>query len=277
MTEKYSNQYEVLNNISKYINTGREDYITRYKNLRYMVINSTFRQDLLEILSQKNISFLDYVQELLVKRKKQTTHEKDSYATIEKKVILELQELVSVMTTKYGSRTAKCNLEDFLKTGNPSRITRDNDLRNRIVNSSFRFDLKNILDKRNISLEDYIRVVSSVSIEPKEIFLEQAIMETYNKYENLHLNGNCEYGGFDYAVSAVIQLAEKNSYKGFTRDNGARDNLMINVTKDDILKIISKDSGIEYFPNKNYTHDEIELLAEQYVTRFLEVNKNKSL
>lgn len=281
MMEKNPNQYEVLDTIYNYLMNGRQNLITRHKNLRYMVIDSSFREDLMLILKTKKISFLDYVQQFLANRKQQTTqvgnNSKDSYKTNEKFVILSIREYFSIMDAKYGHKTALDNLKDFLNDGSPTMITRDNDLRFKLVNSTFRMDLINILRERNISLSDYIRAISGVTIEPKEVYLEQAIMETYTKYEELFQNGSSEYSGIDFVTSAIIQLGSRGIYSGFTRNNNARENLMTHVTPADLLKIMSKDSGFDYDPNRRFTRQEITLLSEQYVARILENNLHKSL
>lgn len=279
MVEKYGDQYAVLNNINHYIMSGNESYITRYKNLRYMVADSSFREDLLEILRNKRMRFMDYAQEVLRQRKQQTitegSNEKEARSTIEKSVILTIQEILEVMTNKYGERTARSNLDRFLRTGEPTMLTRDFNLRERVVNSSFRMDLREILTQRGLRLEDYLKIVAESRVLQSEVYLEEAILTTYAKYEAKFQEGTSLTSGKDFVTASLIQLIEHGEYYGFTRDNNARQNLMNYVSVVEVANIIKKEFGLE--ENQQISRYEISKMAEQYIERVLENNHQRKL
>lgn len=279
MVEKYGDQYAVLNNISHYVMSNDVSYITRFKNLRYMVADSSFREDLIEILRNKRMRFMDYAQEVLRQRKQQTitenSNEKEARSTIEKSVILTVQEILEVMTNKYGERTAVANLERFLRTGEPNMITRDFNLRERVVNSSFRMDLREILTQRGLRLSDYLKVVAESKILQSEVYLEQAILTTYDKYEAKFQAGLSRTTGRDFVISSLSQLIEHGEYYGFTRDNNARQNLMNYVSVAEVANIIKKEFGLE--AEEQISLYEISVMAEQYIDRVLENNPKRKL
>jgi hypothetical protein len=244
-----------------------------------MVADSSFREDLIEILRNKRMSFMDYAQEVLRQRKQQNitenSNEKEARSTIEKSVILTVQEILEVMTNKYGERTAVANLERFLRTGEPNMITRDFNLRERVVNSSFRMDLREILTQRGLRLSDYLKVVAESKILQSEVYLEQAILTTYDKYEAKFQAGLSRTTGRDFVISSLSQLIEHGEYYGFTRDNNARQNLMNYVSVAEVANIIKKEFGLE--AEEQISLYEISVMAEQYIDRVLENNPKRKL
>ena len=244
-----------------------------------MVADSSFREDLLEILRNKRMRFMDYAQEVLRQRKQQTitegSNEKEARSTIEKSVILTIQEILEVMTNKYGERTARSNLDRFLKTGEPTMLTRDFNLRERVVNSSFRMDLREILTQRGLRLEDYLKIVAESKVLQSEVYLEEAILTTYAKYEAKYQEGTSLTNGKDFVTASLIQLIEHGEYYGFTRDNNARRNLMNYVSVVEVANIIKKEFGLE--ENQQISRYEISKMAEQYIERVLENNPQRKL
>lgn len=279
MNEKNNNQYAVFSNINRYLITGIPECITRKNNLRNLVINSTFREDLNQILKNNNKGFVEYAEELLSERKHHSIvpndNEKVVRNTVEKQVILRIKEIIEIMSNKYGQRTAHINLEQYLKTGDPSKFTRDYNLRGRIVNSTFRSDLRQILAYRNLTLNDYLTAISDVKIVQGEVILEQAILETCSKYEEKYLAGESIYSGKDFVTHSLIQLIEHYNYRGFTRDNGIRQNLMNSVSTNEIFAIIKESLGLD--DEKDISQANISQLAEQYVDRVLSNNNQKKL
>jgi len=70
----------------------------------------------------------------------------------------------------------------------------------------------------------------------KEEIIEKAVLETFNKFANL---SNKE-SAFEQVKSAIMTYVTKGGADRFTRDNYARQDLVENVTKDDLLEIIAK-------------------------------------
>ena len=279
MIPKYKSQYEAVDRINSYINDGDVTHITRDNNLRQNIISSKFRDNIIRILKTKNISFMDYAQELLKNKQYQQmveqTDEKTARSTMEKAAILTIQEIMQVMTNKYGEKRARVNLEEFIDTGRPNMITSDNGLRERVVNSNFRMTVKDILVRRNLSFNDYLDKVVDSDILVAELYLEQAILETYDKYERKSQEEGQNYTGKSWVEGALRQLITSGNYTGFTNDNNARHNLKNNASAKDVLNIIAKEFGLNNGREVNMT--EVIRFVSKYVERVLENNPRKKL
>ena len=267
MIEKYQDLDIVLNNINQYINTGNENYITRYKGLRENITNSKFRENIITILESNNINFINYSQDLLQQKKQEKDTNSDKKSTVEKSVILTIIEILEIMTNKYGKNFALENLEGFIKSGEPTLLTKENNLRERVVNSSFRKDVFDILTERNIDLNNFLLAASSQIVHPNEVYLEQAILETYKKYEMKFEEGISNLSGKYVTTQALFGLINQGLYTGFTRDNDVRYNLQKNVSREDAITIIKKELGITEI---NYT--QISQIVEQYVQKIIDNN-----
>ena len=57
---------------------------------------------------------------------------------------------------------ALATIQDYINTGNPIRVTRTNNLRGRIMNSTFIRDMRKVLLERNLTLAQYIQKISDV-------------------------------------------------------------------------------------------------------------------
>lgn len=202
----------------------------------------------------------------------QTQHQ--DYIATEKDTILTTMEILKIMSKKYGKTSAYYSLEDFILTGDPCLLTRTDNLRERIVNSSYRNDVQNILSSRNISLSDFLHSAASSVVTPGEMFLEQAVLETYSKYETKFQEGSCHISGREFVIGSIIKLITTKQYDGFTRDNNARDNLQRNVTVQEIIDIIQKQIGIDNANRKQITYDDIVQLATQYTDLIIIINNN---
>ena len=64
MTKKY-NEFISLNNVEAYLHNGEARLITQTDGLRNRIVNSKFRESMIDILRQKNISYRDYVSYIL--------------------------------------------------------------------------------------------------------------------------------------------------------------------------------------------------------------------
>ena len=253
ITEKSKNQYKSLWSIDNYIKENNKRYITRHKKLRETIANSSFRDDIINLLDEKGIDFIEYAQELINEREKQNKLQKlqqnefenFSASELEKSTIITIQEIIKIMSDKYNANTAYANLIEFIKTGKPNLLTKDYDLRERIVNSTFIVDVKKIIQSRDISVDEYIYSFSNIFIEQNKSYLDEAIMETYSKYEKKYQEGVCDIDGYRFACEAVFELFKDGEYTGFTRDNDARKNLSKNVPSISIKNIIEQSFGIK--------------------------------
>ena len=157
MTAKYG--YSVaIDNLQNYISSGNPIFLTRDSMLRERISNSSFRTDTIEILRKRGVSLFDYLNFITNK----DTNNKKHGRTLEERVISTIKEIIQVMTAKYGYSVAIDNLQNYISSGNPIFLTRDSMLRERISNSSFRTDIIEILEKRGVSLRDYLNIVLGI-------------------------------------------------------------------------------------------------------------------
>ena len=101
------------------------------------------------------------------------------------------------MVRVYGYEETKKNFIKFMETGNYSCITRNDGAREMIFS--------NDIDRE---------VANSIVLSWRCEVLDSAILTTYNKY------------GYSHTYSALVDLAFRNDFNGFTNDNNSRMELM---------------------------------------------------
>lgn len=182
-----------------------------------------------------------------------------------------LLDVVQTMSLKYGKEVAINSINVYLSTGLSNRITRDNNLRFRVVNSELRVYLNNVLKQSNLSLNEYINLLEEkntkqeVSILNNNNLLVSGLKSTYDKYEQL--SGN----GIDYIRSAVKRLAFKGDYSGFTRDNGIRESIMRYITKEDFIEWLKVQYGYAYVDDLS-----LEVMCNSFIDEVISMNKKIS-
>lgn len=90
-------------------------------------------------------------------------------------------------------------------------------------------------------------------MEDKSKILEKSIQENLKKY------------GYDYTVAALMDLINYNHYKGFTRDNNIRQQLIENIKNNDIVSIMLKNLNIYISDNFNLSSKDIQMLCKKYI------------
>lgn len=90
-------------------------------------------------------------------------------------------------------------------------------------------------------------------MENKSKILEKSVSENLKKY------------GFDYTVAALNDLINHNHYKGFTRENNARKQLIENINNKDIISIILKNLNIYLSDNFILSSKDINMLCKRYI------------
>jgi hypothetical protein len=136
-----------------------------------------------------------------------------------------LLESVDTFKSKYhiDDENALKIVKNYLEDKNSSKITRDNDIRNKYIKSDFSNKMAKLLEISKKDLDSYyyekkkIRAVDS---------LNEAIMETYLKYEDRYEQGFEQVDGIDRSVYALKRLLLIGEADGFTRNNNARANLI---------------------------------------------------
>lgn len=214
---------------------------------------------------------INKLNETLKSRDKKNADNK--YSVVEKKVISDIHHILTVMSRKYGESVARRNLETYILSGDDSYLTRDSGLRDQIHQSTFRSDIKTILRERSVNMSTYLDAVAEVTIEPETIYLEQAIIETYRKYERKYQEGLSDENGLSYAISALRLLDEYGDYHGFTRENNARANLEEHVPAYRVKNIILKELGYDSKPYMTVPTD----LLYDYVRDVIDRNQIKTV
>lgn len=235
--------------LNKYIFNNSEQLITRDQNLRSKLVNSSFRINMLYILNNNTINLSEYIDSL----------ENNNLDTENIDIIL--NNALEIMSKIYGYDNSIKILDKYIKTNNDKIITRTNNLRNILLDFNFRKKILKYLEINNMTFIDYIKTISKQN--SKEHYLRQAMLATYEKYEQAYNEGTIENNGYLYVESALKQLLCNNSYKGFTRDNGIRTTLNEQVSQDNAIDIIKQALNIENTIDK----DTINLESANYMVK----------
>lgn len=156
MGQKYGANY-ALDSLIEYVKTGYANYFTRTNGLRDRVVNSNFRSDLVYILREKEMNIEEYLNHIINPRK--SSEEKDINHVNDDAIILMVNEILDIMSEKYGEKIAKGNLIDYINTGDNSYLTRLNNLRDRVENSNFRTNIIKMLNERGLDIVEYLNSI----------------------------------------------------------------------------------------------------------------------
>jgi len=138
-----------------------------------------------------------------------------------------LQELSDTMTKKYGKEKANTNINAYLRTGNPSYITRDNNLRERVQKVSLNIEIDNALKEKQIIFDEYMKNQSSDEEDACEQLFLLAVEEMSKKR-------NSKTGPL--YVKAYLQTGQ-STY--LTRDNNLRDLVLHSNMREKINRIMA--------------------------------------
>lgn len=273
MCEKYRNKEVVIDSIQRYLETNDASNITRYKGLRDEVVNSDFRHNMEAILKANKTYFNDYITNLLAQKEKDENTEiigqEKALDFNQKSIILTTQEIINVMTNKYNINVAYTNLSLYIQTGEPEKLTRQDDLRERVVNSNYRTQVIQLLNEQNLTFSDFIQIVNNTVINKAEFHLEKAILETHKKYDTKYKMGESQYSGKEWVSASVAQLIAHGDYTGFTRDNHVRDELIKNISKEECFNLIKEKLQIN---GQQLNSEDIKNIAAQYINMTLKNN-----
>ena len=150
-------------------------------------------------------------------------------------------------TRKYSNEDVISQIYEYFNTGNPGYITNSGGLRDDFVKNDFRTMLSSYVSRNGVSFSD-------VLLESKKQILEEALETNHKKYGD----------GADLSYS-IKRLLDQGNYEGFTRSNGARDNMAAAVSAKDIGKIILKE--MNYPPNvtfDNFSTADRNMIIDQY-------------
>lgn len=261
MTEILKSKEKAILVIDEYLRTGNASLLATKNNLREDICNSDFREKLNEYLNDNCLDCDSYARSLVLWKRRRAKEEKKDSLNLDVSLLIEL---VNVMENKYGMQATLYNIREYLKDGAANKITRTNDLRERVCNSSFRSDLNKILQEKGISLEECINLVKNQKEKTKEDYLNEALLTTYVKYDKLYKEGQSKYTGLDFIVGSLRKLIFDNKYDGFTRENGVRQALEEKVSREDAISIMRDKLDIKDGYTSNLRVDELSALANQY-------------
>lgn len=299
--KQYKSDKDILQALHKYLETNNLSYITNVGFFRTTMYLSNFKVNIEKILNESNLSLEELINNLNVK----------PYQKLNDK---EIEELLTQNNDLYKKVLSNDNIKLYLATNDYTLLSRKDNLRNTIVDSNFRNNLLNILFSKNISFKDFAEqykntneqndiedelkkdgtiVQDSIDEETSEIIekenkiniaideniiFENAIMDTYNKYQTLFEENKVECDGFSLVNYALTNAIKNNDFSSFTRDNNSRKNL-VNLGSKKILEIICnkmeyKDVDIDNLENEELKHIVTKYLNQMY---FESNNKRKGL
>ena len=154
-------------------------------------------------------------------------------------------EIYAFLVKKYGYLAADQHIFMFLKTGDYTFFTRENGVRDYLINNNF--------------TKDMVKELFLLTTKEKRIILDNASYDTYQKYGYTQI-----FVGLKNALSGY--------YKNFTNENGGRDNLKNTISSGEIRGII-----IGKFLENGYDMKDIpeenDLMLQEYINQ-LEMRKN---
>ena len=150
------NREVAIGRIKILLMTDNYNYITRENNLRYQLKEYDFANKLKILLSSKHISLENYLY-VIESLKNKDNNVTESTIKEDNNLIEELLvECISVMKMKYGIEDTRENLYHFYNSNNPMLITRQNDLRNRVMSINFKEEIDKELIKNNMTFLEYL-------------------------------------------------------------------------------------------------------------------------
>ncbi len=270
MCTKYGKE-ETLALIELYIKTGDERRLSRVGGVRDKIIDSTFRRDIIKILNSRGIDFKAYYSLCAATKTEETPTIDLELQTQMLNLLMEAIKLLMVRFDSYGA--AIDNIEAYLKTNDPMYITSKENLRARVVSSPFRDFINEYLKKKNISFRKLVQLLPTASLDPSSP-LDEAINETYQKYQALYECGRYQYSGMDQVHFAITKLLEEHSYQGFTDQKGARTKLANSLSVQDCLMLMCQKAKI---PSKSVMQSKevLNMLISTYSDMVITQEKEK--
>ncbi len=273
MSSKYTIP-EALVHIKEYIESGNALCLSRTGGVRERICNSSFRQRMISILKERNMSIEGYYQYIAESTKFEEQESPTIDLELQKEMMDLLQEALSLLTARFDYETALRNIKGFLDNNDPYLITSRNNLRERIMHSPFRDFFNQYLKDNNMTFGQLISKLNPQLDSPANA-LEKAIMETYKKYQDLYEKGQYEYTGKQQVAFALRKLLLEYSYMGFTGQNNARHLLQSSLTLDECIKIIREATKISAQSASYPNSSEVDLLVTTYVDIVLAKEKDK--
>lgn len=184
-----------------------------------------------------------------------------------------LSETVNTMTEKYNKKRAFGSIDTYLLTGCSNVLTRENGIRTRVHSSKFRDHFNEFFRKQNISCKDFY-LMAFLEKGKESDYLRDAILATFDKYEDKYRKGEIFIDGKSFISSAVSEIVVNQNFGGITNDNNHRERLEKHVLPDEVIKIMQAKTNM-FNDRKSLNVLEARMLGEAYLGSVLEERKNK--
>ena len=286
---------QTLTNLKKYIEEDDIKYITNDASLRESILLSNFLPKLNSYLNSKKITIEelfftlanDEIKLIGINKKddKEIEELDKSLGQKLKKVIEDLskieigkflsEEISEPEKIKNSIINAMKRIRVALGANNPAMLPRKNNIRQRLF--SLRDDILSIIYSKNIKLPKYLKSKMQDSDLVKQYILEEAIIKTFEKYDNLYKEGKIDYSGRDHILFSIDILLSQGVYDGITNDFGIRDNLKT-LSVDKIFEIIKKKLNIDNIQLDSLTDEErIDIITKYNDTIISQSTKKKTV
>ena len=148
MLRKKNPDYKLWN-IESYIREGDPYYLTSFEDCRNQICNSSFREDFLELIKSNGLNLRNELLRVY-----------NQVIKLDPEIENVLRDFLAVGKVKYGDE-AIYYIRDFLSTGDPTYITKTENLRNRFIALKVCTYLRDYIDLTNISLEDIVNNINN--------------------------------------------------------------------------------------------------------------------
>jgi hypothetical protein len=147
-------------------------------------------------------------------------------------------------------------IQKYVDTGLQDYVTRDYNLRKTLSEKGFDRLLREKLKFEVCTVKEYYFLKINAF---NEHVLNNAIYETYRKYQEQYERGIINIDGFTWARSAIEKYIKTNDASGFTRDNNVRNNLS---------RFLFPAAVVSYI-NKNHQEisndEELNIIIDEYI------------
>ena len=226
---KHSQNINECHDLSNYLELNKEK-----NNIDYLIDFEIITNELFEVIKRGTLENIFELNDLYnnIEYKDKLIDKYKSFNDISLNETL-LNKIIIAMITKYGYQYSLNSLLEFSKSYNVNLITRTNNLRNEVINStSFITYLNtiNIKDKVDIINEDLDIKEEDLT---SDLILENICKETYLSCQNEEK----KYSGKIQVARSLIRLTY-GDYSGITRTNNARKIAKEKLLPEEIEEII---------------------------------------
>ena len=294
--KQYKTDEEIINTLKKYLETNNLSYITNKGFFRTTMYLTNFKLYIEKILNNSNLSLEELINNLNI----------DTYKKIDDSI---LDEAKNQNRELYLKLLDDEDIKLYLATNDYTLLSRKNNLRVEAVNTNFRNNILNILYNNNISLEEFIEqykdeiidnkdeepevteineeenLETTISEEPitntdeenidEEALFNEALMDTYNKYQTLYDENKVECDGFALVNYALTNAIKNNDYSSFTRDNDSR-KILSELGNKKILEFIFNKFEYKNIDINSINEEELRHIITIYLDNILFDNNEKT-